>query len=77
LSRSNLSIVERANVNAPDGNHADSLVRHNQRDSKHRAKAKADCIFAALWEFVSFSLQISDLYRSPIKDGASAGKPTR
>ena len=37
--------------------------------------AKASGNFATLWVRINFSLQISDLDRSPIKDGMCCDKP--
>src|SRR5262245_36053326 len=60
LEQLNLSIGEGANLGAPNGDQANGLARTDQRDGQYGAMAMA----AALRVFVSFGVQIGDLYRS-------------
>jgi hypothetical protein len=79
LEELDLSVGERADLGASDGDHTDGLglARADQRDSQYGAQAKASRIVAALWILISFGRQIGDLNRSPVENSSSGENPAR
>src|SRR4029453_17357630 len=63
-----LSVGERANLCAPDGNYANCLCRAQQRNAEYGAVTESTSKFAALRIFIHLGLLIGEVDRSPVED---------
>ena len=72
-----LPLGERARVGAADRNYANCFIGPHKRDGQRGAETKSAGKVAALGVLGSLGLQIGDMKRLSLEDGACRGKPAR